>query len=315
MQKLRRHYVDALGGVIFDPLHNRDFSTGSGAPTAGVAGYNPASFYLDQTNAHVYQNVGTLASSIWFQLDALAVAALARAQSIVNLTTNGAGTITAAGIVAGTTNRTGTSAAFTDTTDTAALIVAALPTGTPIGASWLYTYYNNTAFNATLAAGSGVTLTGTGVPQNCWAEYLVAYTAAGAVSMTQIAMGPNVALPAAKYTTGALQAATFNAGDITGANVVHYNNTGLTPAALTVRTAAQMFADIPNCQVGFTYTLFIRNSAGGANTATITADGGATVTLTGTMTIAQNVTRMFTVTFPTATTCTIQSMGVFAAGA
>lgn len=33
------------------------------------------------------------------------------------------------------------------------------------------------------------------------------------------------------------------------------------------------------------------------------------------MTIAQNVTRMFNVTFPSATTCTIQSMGIFAAGA
>jgi hypothetical protein len=227
----------------------------------------------------------------------------------------GTGTITAAGIVAGVTNRTGSTAAYTDTTDTAALIIAALPTGTPVGASWVYTYYNNTLGNATLAGGSGVTLTGTGVPATCWAEYLVTYTAAGAVSMVQIATGPNVVLPASKFTTGALQSATFAAGDLTGANVVHYSNTGTTPAALTVRTAAQMFADIPNCQIGFTYTLFIRNASGSANTATITADGGATVTLSGTMTIPQNVTRMFNVTFPSATTCTITSMGTFAAGA
>jgi hypothetical protein len=67
MQKLRRQYVDAQGGIIFDPLHNRDFSYGLGPPTNGVLGYNPGSLYIDETNALVYYNAGTLASSLWTQ--------------------------------------------------------------------------------------------------------------------------------------------------------------------------------------------------------------------------------------------------------
>jgi hypothetical protein len=311
-------FADPHYGIIKPAGRYITFAAGPGTPTSlslPAAGYEKGALFQDLTNGHLYENVGTTTVAVWLQVDAVALGAIPRAQSIVALSTVGTGTITAAGIVAGVTNRTGSTAAYTDTTDTAALIIAALPTGTPVGASWVYTYYNNTLGNATLAGGSGVTLTGTGVPATCWAEYLVTYTAAGAVSMVQIATGPNVVLPASKFTTGALQSATFAAGDLTGANVVHYSNTGTTPAALTVRTAAQMFADIPNCQIGFTYTLFIRNASGSANTATITADGGATVTLSGTMTIPQNVTRMFNVTFPSATTCTITSMGTFAAGA
>ena len=47
----------------------------------------------------------------------------------------------------------------------------------------------------------------------------------------------------------------------------------------------------------------------GAGTFTLTADAGPTVTITGTATIAQNVTRDYVLTFNTATTATIQSVG------
>ncbi len=76
------------------------------------------------------------------------------------LTTVGAGTITAAGITAGVTIRTGSTSAYTDTTDTAAAIITALTASAIIGESWVYVYVNNTVAVATLAAGSGVTLTG-----------------------------------------------------------------------------------------------------------------------------------------------------------
>jgi hypothetical protein len=105
------------------------------------------------------------------------------------LTTVGAGTITAAGIVGGITIRTGSTSAFTDTTDTAAAIIAAA-IGSIIGSSWLYTYVNNTVALSTLAAGSGVTLTGAlPVPPNSKASFLVAYTSAGAVTMTLVDAG------------------------------------------------------------------------------------------------------------------------------
>lgn len=117
----------------------------------------------------------------------------------------------------------------------------------------------------------------------------------------------------AKYVTAAAQSATLAAGDITGARVVTYDNTGTTPGNLTTRTAALMFADVPGAYAGMSYILLIRNSSGSANTATIVAGTG--VTLTGTMTVAQNVTRIFVVTFVSATAVTIQSMGISAAGA
>jgi hypothetical protein len=105
--------------------------------------------------------------------------------------------------------------------------------------------------------------------------------------------------------------ATLAAGDITGAGTVNYENTG-NNATVTTRTATQMFGDIPNAKIGYSYQLLIRNTH--ATTLTLTA-GDGTVTLTGTMTIAQNVTRTFNVVFPSATTCTIQSMGISAAAA
>jgi|GEM_PF-3005503 len=227
------------------------------------------------------------------------------------LTTVGAGTITAAGIAGGVTTRGGSQsgAAFTDTTGTAAQIIAARPNAN-IGESWEWTYRNNTDAVATLAGGTGVTVSGiTIVPQNTWARFLVTYTAAATVTIVGIVAGQNVVLPPAKYSTGT--AATFAAGSITGAYFVNYMNSG-NNATLTTRTGTQMFGDIPNCQIGHTYMLAIRNEH--ATTATITA-GDASVTLTGTMTIAQNVTRLFEVVFTSATQCTITSMGISAAGA
>lgn len=122
---------------------------------------------------------------------------------------------------------------------------------------------------------------------------------------------------AAQYVTGALQSTTFAAGNLTPATgreaVVCYDNTGVTPATLTTRTAAEMFADIPGAEAGMVYFLLIRNSSNMANTLTVGA--GAGVTLTGTMTAAQNVTRVFVVTLTSPVAATIQSMGILAAGA
>lgn len=110
------------------------------------------------------------------------------AEAFTALTTVGAGTITAAGIAGGATNRTGSTVAYTDTTATAALIIAAIP-GAYIGQSWEYTYYNNTLGLATITGGTGVTVSGGGVPANMWARYLVTYTAAATLTMVPVMMG------------------------------------------------------------------------------------------------------------------------------
>jgi hypothetical protein len=116
------------------------------------------------------------------------------------------------------------------------------------------------------------------------------------------------ALPAAaKYTLNATSGATTAAaGDLTGAAFVCATYSGVGAANLTTRTATQMFADAGNVQPGDSYMLQITNTSGG----TTTLVAGAGVTLTGTMTMATNTTRLFNVKFNSATTLTIQSVGV-----
>lgn len=105
------------------------------------------------------------------------------------LSTVGAGTITGAGIAGRVTTRTGSTSAFTDTTDTAANIIAAQPNA-HIGDSWEYTYTNSTVAVATLTGGTGVTVSAvTAVPANSWARYLVTYTAAATITMVGISQG------------------------------------------------------------------------------------------------------------------------------
>lgn len=110
---------------------------------------------------------------------------------VTALTTVGAGTITAAGIVGGVTTRGGSQSAtpFTDTTATADLIIAA-QSNPHIGLSWEYTYKNNTDAAATITGGTGVTVSAiTVVPANGVVRYLVTYTAASTITMAAIAVG------------------------------------------------------------------------------------------------------------------------------
>jgi hypothetical protein len=264
---------------------------------------NSAGVYLltYATNAPAFTMQGVFVVSLANALPEVATA----------LVTVGAGTITAAGIVGRVTSRGGAQSAtdFTDTTGTADAIIAAIPNAR-IGVSFEWLYHNDTDAPATLTGGVGVTVSGTTiVPKNSWARFLVSYTAASTVTIVGIGGGQNVVLPPAKITTGT--AATFAAGDITGAYFVDYLNNA-SNVTLTTRTATQMFADIPNCQIGHAYKLAIRNL--NATGTTLTAADGS-VTLSGTMTIAQNVTRTFEVVFTSATAVTITSMGISAAGA
>lgn len=222
------------------------------------------------------------------------------------LTTNGAGTITAAGIAGGATLRSVPTVAFTDTSDTAVAIVAALPNAV-IGQSFDYLYVNNSGVLATIAGGVGVSLTGTLVPANSWARYLVTLTSLTAVTMVKVAAGPNIALPAAQFTTFSGTTGTFAAGAASGSAIVYFASTGATPGAQLMRTPAQVLADSPGLQVGMSYTLRILNT--GAGTLTLTTDSGSGFTMTGTMTVAQNVWTDFIVTLTAATTGIVQNVG------
>jgi len=108
---------------------------------------------------------------------------------------------------------------------------------------------------------------------------------------------PNAQVGTLNATTGSLAA-----GKITGALNVTLISSNATPGAQLVRTAAQMLSDF-----GVSSGFRICNS--GAGTLTLTADSGATVTLSGTMTVAQNVCRRFMGNFTGAATAAITSFG------
>lgn len=108
------------------------------------------------------------------------------------LTTVGAGTILAASINGGVVLRGGVQiAAFTDSFDTVANIIAGVSALTTIvGSAVEFLYVNNTIFPATLSGVTNVTLSGiTVVPANSWAKFLVTMSAAGTVTVVGVEQG------------------------------------------------------------------------------------------------------------------------------
>lgn len=298
---------------------------------------------------------------------------LALSESVSNLTTVGAGTLTGALLAAGLIKRSGSVAAFTDTTDTAANIIAALNTGTgttgvDVGTSWRVKYLNTVAYPCTLAAGTGVTLSGnTAIPGLSHREFLVTVTngtptstvignttssskvvtgltqaQTNALSVGQAVTGTNIAassviasiqsgtgftmnnnatgtgtaialtcaptvtitslnqgseLPDFQYVASTANGGTHAAGDITGYRENTFNTSGQATPTWTTRTAAQMVADIPNCQTGTTFKVKYLNR----NSGTMTVAAGSGVTITGTATLATVTWKEFICTVTNAT--------------
>lgn len=222
------------------------------------------------------------------------------------LTTVGAGSLLAAAILTTDTLRSGPTSVFTDTTVAASVIQAAWSGGVT-GSSFRWTYQNSTAFNATIVAGSGITLSPATVvvPANTTANFLVVWTGTNTITMYLISLSESTPLPNAKYVTSSVTVGTMTAGLITGARKTNWTQTGATPGAQTTRTAAQMLADTPNGKVGSTWIARIANT--GVGVLTVTAD--ASVTLTGTATVAQNTWSEYLLTILTATTASMQYVG------
>lgn len=150
-------------------------------------------------------------------------------KNTTTLSTVGAGTITAAGIAGQATLRTGSQSAtpFTDTTDTAANIITAVPNAA-IGMTFDYIYKNNTDAAATITGGTGVTVSGfTVVPPNGSARFLVKYTAAATITMVGLqngAFSADAADPTkliAFKSSGATTATTATIASTTAANATY----------------------------------------------------------------------------------------------
>ncbi len=195
-------------------------------------------------------------------------------------TTAATGTLTAAAIAGGVITRSGPTAAFTDTTDTAAHIIAAIPDAVA-GQSFKLQIKNTTAFAETLVGGTNVTLSGgqTIIPPNSVGVFLITYVSATSVTMLGLYVVP--------MTTDVLEVATglttVGAGTITAAGIAGgvTLRTGPTSAFTdTTDTITNIVAALPNGNVGqsweYTYlnqTQYVATLAGGTDV-TITLNSG-----------------------------------------
>lgn len=209
-----------------------------------------------------------------------------------SITTVGAGTLTAAGLIGGVVTRTGPVAAFTDTTATGALIDAALPNNN--ATSWAFEIKNSTAFTETLAGGTGVTLSGrTTVQPNSVGQFLLTKSAAA----TYTIYGIGIYLQAWESSFGVIGTAdngttqTLTAAMVTGGKITYHVSTGGTTPSLTLPLATAIDTALPDIRAGQSYVLRIINSNSG--TATVVTNTGWTTS--GTLTIATNTWREFLV--------------------
>jgi len=100
-------------------------------------------------------------------------------------------------------------------------------------------------------------------------------------------------------------AVTFTAAEIVGGMILRDPN-GASRADLSP-LAADIISAIPFARIGDSFEFTIRNTANAAETITFTTNTG--ITLSGTMTIAQNNSKTFKVVVTSLTTVTIYSLG------
>ena len=158
--------ASSLGLTTYDAAYGKDFS----AVTFSTAFLKSSGFVVTGTGA-AYGNLtsATITSTVGV-------------------------TLTAAQVVGAVIFRTNApTGAFTDTTDTATNIIAAIP-GATVNASWKLRYVNRDNNVATIAGGTGVTINGTAtVASNTWRDFLCQITNVGTPAVTMTSMGSGVA--------------------------------------------------------------------------------------------------------------------------
>lgn len=243
-----------------------------------------------------------------------AIAALGSSESSFTntaITTVGNGTLTAAGLVGGQITRTGPTGNFSDTTDTAANITAALPSGAQ---AVLARIKNATAFTQTITAGSGVTLPPTVIiPPFSVGNYEITVQSATAVTLIHlstvpIAIGANSTVPAittiSTVGNGTLTAASFVGGLISRGG--SQSGTAFTDTTDTATAIVAACANLVN-KVGTSMLIEYANTTN----ATATITGGTGVTASGVTVIPPNTIAQFLFTYTAATpTATLVGLGV-----
>lgn len=167
--------------------------------TAGVGVTLPATVITPAYSVNNYIATITSATAVTLvhiDTTAISTGTFYTAPNITTLSTVGAGTLLAANFIGGYTARAGSQSGtpFTDTTDTAAAIIAANANlVNKIGTAVPYFYANTTNALATITGGSGVAVSGvTAVPAGMVAYYLITYTATATLTMVGVGLTNNI---------------------------------------------------------------------------------------------------------------------------
>lgn len=234
---------------------------------------------------------------------------------IVNtaITTVGNGTLTGAALVGGQITRTGPTGAYTDTTDTAADILAALGTPFAAGETFVARIKNATTFVQTIAAGAGVTFsTTTLVPPLSVGQYFgtVGGTAASpTVTFSHISTVP-IHASAQQTNEQASTLTTVGAGTILAASInagvtVRTGSTGAftdtTDSVADILAGVSGVANIVGSSVEWTY---VNNTVAAA-----TLQGASNVTINGATVVPANSWAKYLVTATSGTAITLTCIG------
>lgn len=245
-----------------------------------------------------------------------ALAATDSNQTTETVVSNTTGTtLTGAALVGGQINRSGPTAAYTDTTDTAVAIVAALPTFL-IGAQFYVAIKNTTIYSETLAAGVGVTLPGTVlIPGLSISTYYATVGGTAASPTVVFTHVDTTAIHASSSVTSPLASvlATVGAGTITAAGIFGgiVSRSGAQSATAftdTTDIAANIITLLGggSAVVGQSQIFIYQNTTNAP--ATIT--GGTGVTVSGVTVVPANSSAEYLVTFTAAATVTMVGLGV-----
>lgn len=245
-----------------------------------------------------------------------AIAALASLEGapfiVTPITTVGNGTLTAAGLVGGEIVRSGPVAAFSDATDTAVNIIAALP-GAVVGSSFSILIKNSTAFTQTITAGTGVTLPNTVItPAFSVNNYIATLATASTLTLvhidtTTISVGTNSTAPSIT-TISTVGAGTLTAAAFVGGLIARSGSQSGTPFTDTTDTAANIIAACANLVNKIGTSMLIEYS--NTTNAIATVTGGTGVTVSGVSIIPSNTISQFLLTYTAAATMTLVGLGV-----
>lgn len=226
--------------------------------------------------------------------------------------TVGNGTLTAAALVGGQIARTGPTSAYTDTTDTAAAITAALGNFAS-GATFTARLRNSTAFPQTIAGGTGVTWSAvTVIPP--WSVGVFFGTIGGTQASPTVTFRNTSVTTSYQHAAGgnpiATALTTVGAGTITAAGIASgvTVRSGATSAFTdTTDTADAIIAAAISTTTGigesFTYNYVNNTVAQG------TLAGGTGVTVSGATVVPPNSWVQYLVTYTAASTVTMVAIG------